>query len=361
MTKKYFFFDIDGTLLSEIDHMMPDSCRETLQTLEKNGHFVAIATSRPYYLTKDTAKEMGIKNYVCDGGDGLVINEELVEILPLNKEDALSLAKECIEANLPIATSIDITNNRYSPDIRFISSYPKLKHAFDFVTQDGFDVLQSQSIHKMCIYCTKEDEQHLPSLSKVPHNRLEQQMILEEAVDKYKGIINMMKRLNASLDDVVEKAKANGRDLLFLILDGVEDPHNLGSIMRVAECAGVTGIIIPKNRSVSVNETVVRVSVGASEHVNVIKVTNINSTIEELKKKGVFVFAADMDGQEMYSVNLKGDIAIVVGSEGFGVSALTRKLCDGIISIPMFGKVNSLNASVSAGVVIYEAVRQRRK
>jgi len=203
MTKKYFFFDIDGTLLSEIDHMMPDSCRETLQTLEKNGHFVAIATSRPYYLTKDTAKEMGIKNYVCDGGDGLVINEELVEILPLNKEDALSLAKECIEANLPIATSIDITNNRYSPDIRFISSYPKLKHAFDFVTQDGFDVLQSQSIHKMCIYCTKEDEQHLPSLSKVPHYRLDQQMILVEAVDKYKGIINMMKRLNASLDDVV--------------------------------------------------------------------------------------------------------------------------------------------------------------
>ena len=110
----------------------------------------------------------------------------------------------------------------------------------------------------------------------------------------------------------------------------------------------------------SVNETVVRVSAGASEHVSVVKVTNINKTIEDLKKRGVFVYAADMDGEEMYKTNLKGDIGIVVGSEGFGVSALTRKTCDGIISIPMFGKVNSLNASVSTGIVVSEAVRQRR-
>lgn len=178
----------------------------------------------------------------------------------------------------------------------------------------------------------------------------------------HQGIIATVTEFKyAELDDVIAAAKAKEEDLFFIILDGVSDPHNLGSVMRVAECAGVTGIIIPKNRAVSVNETVVRVSAGASEHVNVIKVTNINKTIDDLKAQGVFVYAADMDGEEMYKTNLKGDIGIVVGSEGFGVSALTRKTCDGIISIPMFGKVNSLNASVSAGIVTYEAVRQRRK
>ncbi|MBQ9790452.1 MAG: 23S rRNA (guanosine(2251)-2'-O)-methyltransferase RlmB [Clostridia bacterium] len=178
----------------------------------------------------------------------------------------------------------------------------------------------------------------------------------------HQGIIATVTEFKyAELDDVIAAAKAKEEELFFIILDGVSDPHNLGSVMRVAECAGVTGIIIPKNRAVSVNETVVRVSAGASEHVNVIKVTNINKTIDDLKAQGVFVYAADMDGEEMYKTNLKGDIGIVVGSEGFGVSALTRKTCDGIISIPMFGKVNSLNASVSAGIVTYEAVRQRRK
>jgi len=178
----------------------------------------------------------------------------------------------------------------------------------------------------------------------------------------HQGIIATVTEFQyADLDVVISQAKSRGEDLLFVVLDGVSDPHNLGSVMRVAECAGVTAIIIPKNRAVSVNETVVRVSAGASEHVNVVKVTNINKTIDELKKQGVFVYAADMDGEEMYKTNLKGDIAIVVGSEGFGVSALTKKICDGVISIPMFGKVNSLNASVSAGIAVYEAVRQRRK
>ena len=182
------------------------------------------------------------------------------------------------------------------------------------------------------------------------------------ATSHHQGIIATVTEFEYSnLDDVIEKTKKSSKDLLFVILDGVSDPHNLGSVMRVCECAGVSGIIIPKNRSVSVNETVVRVSAGASEHIDVIKVTNLNQTIEELKKRGVFVYAADMDGDEMYSTNLKGDIALVIGSEGFGVSALVRKNCDGIISIPMFGKVNSLNASVSAGIVVYEAVRQRRK
>lgn len=163
----------------------------------------------------------------------------------------------------------------------------------------------------------------------------------------------------ADLDEVIAKTKAEGKDLLFVILDEVLDPHNLGSVIRVAECAGATGVIIPNRRSATVNETVVRTSAGATAYVPVIKVSNLNQTIEELKKQNVWVYAADMDGEQMHKTNLKGDIALVVGGEGTGVKPLTKKLCDGVVSIPMFGKVNSLNASVSAGIVLYEAVRQR--
>lgn len=163
----------------------------------------------------------------------------------------------------------------------------------------------------------------------------------------------------ADLSEVIANSKAKGKDLLFVILDEVLDPHNLGSVIRVAECAGATGVIIPNRRSACVNETVVRTSAGATAYVPVIKVSNLNQTIEELKKQNVWVYAADMDGEQMHKTNLKGDIALVVGGEGTGVRALTKKLCDGVVSIPMFGKVNSLNASVSAGIVLYEAVRQR--
>ena len=163
----------------------------------------------------------------------------------------------------------------------------------------------------------------------------------------------------ADLGEVISKTKADGKDILFVILDEVLDPHNLGSVIRVAECAGATGVIIPARRSATVNETVIRTSAGATAYVPVIKVSNLNQTIEELKKQNIWVYAADMDGSPMCKTNLKGDIALVIGGEGSGVHALTRKNCDGIISIPMFGKVNSLNASVSAGIVLYEAVRQR--
>lgn len=203
MHKKYFFFDIDGTLLSEIDKKMPQSCKSTLHELEKKGHFVAIATSRPYCLTYQTAKDMNIKNYVCDGGDGLVINNQIIEVLPLNLEDCKQLAKETITANIPIATSIDMTNNRYSPDDTFITSYPKLQSAFDFVTKEGFDVLKAEAIHKMCIYCTEDQEHLIPTIQKVPHYRIDKEMILVEAIDKYQGIIKMMNYLNAPLEDVV--------------------------------------------------------------------------------------------------------------------------------------------------------------
>ncbi len=163
----------------------------------------------------------------------------------------------------------------------------------------------------------------------------------------------------ADLKSVIASEKNKGKDLLFVILDEVLDPHNLGSVIRVAECAGASAVVIPNRRSATVNETVVRTSAGATAYMPVVKVSNLNQTIEELKKQNVWVFAADMDGQPMTKTNLKGDIALVVGGEGTGVKKLTKELCDGVISIPMFGKVNSLNASVSAGIVLYEAVRQR--
>ena len=163
----------------------------------------------------------------------------------------------------------------------------------------------------------------------------------------------------ADLNDTIKKARNEGKDILFVILDEVLDPHNLGSVIRVAECAGATGVIIPNRRSATVNETVVRTSAGATAYVPVIKVNNLNQAIEKLKQENVWVYACDMDGEQMYKTNLKGDIALVVGGEGTGVRELTKKLCDGVVSIPMFGKVNSLNASVSAGIVLYEAVRQR--
>ena len=161
------------------------------------------------------------------------------------------------------------------------------------------------------------------------------------------------------LDEVVEDCKEKGEDMLFIILDGVEDPHNLGAVIRVADCAGATGVIVPKHRGVGVTDTVVKVSAGASAHVKVIKVTNVNDAIRYLKDNGVFVFAADMDGDDIYKTNLTGNIALVIGGEGGGVHALTRKLSDGIISLPLYGKVNSLNASVATGIVVYEALRQR--
>ena len=163
----------------------------------------------------------------------------------------------------------------------------------------------------------------------------------------------------ADLKQTIRQAREKNKDILFVILDEVLDPHNLGSVIRVAECAGATGVIIPNRRSATVNETVVRTSAGATAYMPVIKVTNLNQAIEEMKEENIWVHAADMDGADMYKTNLKGDIAFVIGGEGTGVKQLTRKLCDGIISIPMFGKVNSLNASVSAGIVLYEAVRQR--
>ncbi len=144
-----------------------------------------------------------------------------------------------------------------------------------------------------------------------------------------------------------------------VVLDGLNDPHNFGSIIRACECAGADGIIIGKNRQVAVTDTVVRTSAGAASHVRIARVTNINNAIKQLREAGVWVYALDMDGQEITSVDLRGAVALVVGSEGEGISPYTKKLCDGVVSLKLKGKVNSLNASVACGIALYEVVRQR--
>ncbi len=164
----------------------------------------------------------------------------------------------------------------------------------------------------------------------------------------------------ATVDEILENAKAKGEAPFIIILDGITDPHNLGAIMRTAECAGAHGIIIPKRRSVGLTATVGKTSAGAIEYMPVAKVTNIANTIDELKEKGVWVACTDMDGENYFKSDLNGAMAIVIGSEGEGVSRLVKEKCDFTISIPMFGNISSLNASVAAGLIMYEIVRKRR-
>lgn len=163
----------------------------------------------------------------------------------------------------------------------------------------------------------------------------------------------------ASVEDIFNAAKEKNEPPFIVVLDEIEDPHNLGAIIRTAECAGVHGIIIPKRRSAGLSGTVGKSSAGAVEYVPVARVTNIARTLEELKQRGVWVFGADMDGQPWCKSDLKGAVAIVIGNEGSGMSRLVKEKCDVILSLPMKGRINSLNASVAAGIIIYEAARQR--
>ena len=157
----------------------------------------------------------------------------------------------------------------------------------------------------------------------------------------------------------IEDILAQNSTPFVVILDSLSDPHNFGSIIRACECAGVDGIIIGRNRQVAVNDTVVRTSAGAVAHMKIARVTNINNAIKQLQEAGVWVYALDMDGQEITTANLTGSVAIVVGSEGDGISAYTKKCCDGVVSLKLKGKVNSLNASVACGIALYEVIRQR--
>ena len=187
-------------------------------------------------------------------------------------------------------------------------------------------------------------------LSQLAQNRNHQGVVAFAAAYEY-----------VEVSTILEKAKEKGEDPFLILLDGIEDPHNLGAIIRTANLAGAHGVIIPKRRAVGLTATVAKTSAGAIYHTPVAKVTNMAATIQELKEKGIWFVCADMGGTTMYDLNLTGPIGLVIGNEGDGVSRLVKEKCDMIASIPMNGNIDSLNASVAAGVLAYEIVRQRLK
>lgn len=159
------------------------------------------------------------------------------------------------------------------------------------------------------------------------------------------------------LEELISSA---GEQPFFVLLDGIDDPHNFGAIIRSCECAGVDGIIIPKNRACQVNDTVVRTSTGAISNMKITQVVNLKEAIDALKDRGVFVFAAETGGEDIYSKNLNIPIAVIIGSEGDGIKKTIKERCDGVLTLPLKGKVNSLNASVACGIVVFEILRQRK-
>ena len=177
---------------------------------------------------------------------------------------------------------------------------------------------------------------------------------------KHQGVIAVAAAYEyAEVDDILEIAREKGEPPFLFLLDNIEDPHNLGAIIRTANLAGAHGVIIPKRRAVGLTATVARTSAGALNYTPVAKVTNMAATIEDLKKRGIWFVCADMGGESMYRLNLTGPIGLVIGNEGEGVSRLVKEKCDMIASIPMKGDIDSLNASVATGVLAYEIVRQR--
>lgn len=179
---------------------------------------------------------------------------------------------------------------------------------------------------------------------------------------KHQGVLAIAAERNYStVEEILDYANSKGEKPFIVICDGIEDPHNLGAIIRTAECSGAHGIIIPKRRAVGLTTTVAKASAGAIEHMLVAKVTNIAVTVDELKEKGVWIYGADMDGGKYYETDMTGAAAIVLGSEGFGISRLVREKCDFIVSIPQYGRVNSMNVSCASAVILAEMARQRNK
>lgn len=203
---------------------------------------------------------------------------------------------------------------------------------------------------------TREAKKHDTIINYVAKERLDQ---LSET-GKHQGVIAFAAAYEyAQVDEILKLAEEKGEPPFLFLLDNIEDPHNLGAIIRTANLAGAHGVIIPKRRAAGLTATVAKTSAGALNYTPVAKVTNLGKTIDELKEKGIWFVCADMDGERMYDLDLKGPIGLVIGSEGEGVSRLVKEKCDFAASIPMKGNIDSLNASVAAGVLAYEIVRQR--
>lgn len=223
-----------------------------------------------------------------------------------------------------------------------------------------YEALKSDSVTVNTLMCEKGVSNSITALARqkgVKISFVDKSVLDKASVEgKHQGYI-------ADVTDYeyceVEDILSASEHPFIVILDNLSDPHNFGSIIRACECAGVDGIIIGRNRQVAVTDTVARTSAGAVAHMKIARVTNVNNAIKQLQEAGVWVYALDMDGQEITSVNLTGAVAIVVGSEGEGISPYTKKCCDGVVSLKLKGKVNSLNASVACGIAVYEVVRQR--
>lgn len=202
----------------------------------------------------------------------------------------------------------------------------------------------------------REAARHGSLIKYVPKERLDQ---LSET-GKHQGVIAYAAAYAyAEVEDILRIAEDKGEAPFLFLLDGIEDPHNLGAIIRTANLAGVHGVVIPKNRAVGLTATVAKASAGALNYTPVARVTNLGQTIEQLKKEGIWFVCADMDGTRMYDLDLKGPVGLVIGNEGSGVGRLVKEKCDFMAAIPMQGDIDSLNASVAAGVLAYEIVRQR--
>ena len=182
--------------------------------------------------------------------------------------------------------------------------------------------------------------------------------LLDKKANHHQGFVCETTDYNYSTVEEILQSAPEG-ELFLVILDKIEDPHNLGAIIRTCECAGVSGIVIPYHRACQVNKTVIKTSAGAASNIKIARVNNLNNLIDDLKKQNVWVYALELGGKNIYDVDLRGDIVLVIGSEGFGVSSLVKKNCDDVISLVQKGKVNSLNASVACAVAVYEALRQR--
>lgn len=249
--------------------------------------------------------------------------------------------------------------------------YENDENSYDDIVEGRNSVIEllktDRDINKIFI---QNGEKH-GSINKIIAVAKEKKVIIKEVekskldfmskTKNHQGVIAVVSPFNyCDVDEILEEAKNKNEDPFIILLDGIEDPHNLGSIIRTAETAGVHGIIIPKRRAASVNSTVSKVSAGAVEHIKIARVTNISDSIQKLKDNGLWICGTDIDAKNYYyDQDLKGPLGIVIGNEGQGMSEKVKKNCDFLVKIPMKGKVTSLNASVSTGIVVYEAVKQR--
>ncbi len=226
-------------------------------------------------------------------------------------------------------------------------------------------ILGEETINKIFIdknYSTRKDE--IISLAK--ENKIKLEFLPKAVLDKksktghHQGYIaETIEFKYSSVQDIINVGKERNEKPFIVILDGIEDPHNLGAIIRSCECAGVHGIILPQDRACQINETVIRTSTGAISEMKIAKVVNIKRAMDILKEHDIWVFGAEIGGNDIYKQNLNIPLAIVIGSEGFGIKKSVLANCDGVITLPLMGKVNSLNASVACGIVIFETLRQR--